>query len=75
MYLELNPSIPDTNGTEESVHISEVSLLQGFNHMQELFLGKMCSYYRGVLLRDGLVWIKFIPTSQIVEQLHGIVYI
>ena len=28
----------DTNGTEESVHISEVSLFQGLK--QELFLGK-----------------------------------
>ena len=30
-------SYPDTNGTGESVHISEVSLFQG---LQELFLGK-----------------------------------
>ena len=32
-----NLSNTDTNGTEESVHISEVSLFQGF---KKLFLGK-----------------------------------
>ena len=37
---ERNPSNLDTNGTEESVHISEVSLFQGSHCMQELFLGK-----------------------------------
>ena len=29
----------DTNGTEESVHISEVSLLKGLNCMRENVLG------------------------------------
>ena len=50
------PSNPDTNGTEESVHISEVSLFQGLNCMQELFLGKekvslleRCPHLWGVL--------------------------
>ena len=47
-----------TNGTEESVHISEVSSFQGLNCMQELFLGKekvslleKCPHFRGVLKR------------------------
>ena len=46
----------DTNGTEESVHISEVSLFQGLNCMQELFLGEekvslleRCPHFRSVL--------------------------
>ena len=49
-------SNPDTNGTEESVLISEVSLFQGLNCMQELFLGKekmslleRCPRFRSVL--------------------------
>ena len=33
-------SNPDTNGTEESVDISEVSLFQELNCMQKLFFGK-----------------------------------
>ena len=35
-----NSSNPGTSGTEESVHISVVSLFQGLNCMQEQFLGK-----------------------------------
>ena len=36
---------PDTNGTEESVHIREVSLFQGLNCMQKLLFGKeRCPY-------------------------------
>ena len=53
--IQWNSSNPDTNGTEESVHISEVSLFQGLL-MQELFLGKekvslleRCPHFRGVL--------------------------
>ena len=38
--IQWNSSNPDTSGREESVHISEVSLFQGLNHMQKLFLGK-----------------------------------
>ena len=40
-------SNPDTNGTEESVLIREVSLFQGLNCMQEQFLEKE----KGVLIR------------------------
>ena len=35
-----NSSNPDTNGAEESVLISVVSLFQGLNCLQDLFLGK-----------------------------------
>ena len=38
--LKWKSSNPDTNGTEESVNISEVSLFQRLNCMQELFFGK-----------------------------------
>ena len=50
----------NTNGTEESVRISEVSLFQGLNCMQELFVEKEkgvpireVSSFQGVL-RGGL---------------------
>ena len=39
-YVQWNLYNPDTNGTEESVHISEVSLFRGLNCMQGLFSGK-----------------------------------
>ena len=39
---------PDTKETDESVHISEVSLFEEFNCMQELFLGN--PYVREVSL-------------------------
>ena len=41
-------SDPNTAGTEESVRISEVSLFQGLNYPQELFLGER----NGVLIRE-----------------------
>jgi hypothetical protein len=41
--IHWNSSNPDTNGTEESVHITEVSLFQGLNRMQEQFLGEKVS--------------------------------
>ena len=51
-----NSSNPDTSGTEISVHISEVYVLQGLNCMQELFFGKekvslleRCPHFGGVL--------------------------
>ena len=43
-----SPSNPDTNGTEKIVHISEMSLFQGLNFMQELFLGEG----KGALIRE-----------------------
>ena len=50
------PLIQTPKGTEESVHISELSLFQELNCMQELFLGKekvsllgRCLHFRGVL--------------------------
>ena len=55
-FLQWNSSNLDTNETEESVRISEVSLFQEFNCMQELLLGKekvslleRCPRFRGVL--------------------------
>ena len=49
------PLIQTPKGTEESVHISELSLFQELNCMQELFLGKekvsllgRCLHFRGV---------------------------
>ena len=42
------PSDMNTNGTEESVHIREVSLFQGLNCMQEQFLEKE----KGVPIRE-----------------------
>ena len=59
--IQWNSPNPDSNETEEIVHISEVSLFQGLNFMQELFLEKQkvsllerCSHSgcpkRGVLL-------------------------
>ena len=51
-----NSSNPDTSGTEKSVHISEVYVLQGLYCMQELFFGKekvslleRCPHFGGVL--------------------------
>ena len=56
VMIQWNPSNPDTSGTEESVHISELSSFQGLNCMQEIFLGgkkvsllERCPYFRGVL--------------------------
>ena len=42
--------IPLTNGTEERVLIREVSLFQGLNCMQELFLGKV--FFREVSMQE-----------------------
>ena len=56
MIIEWNSSNLDTNGTEESVNISEASLFQRLNCTQELILGKekvsilgKCPHFRGVL--------------------------
>ena len=40
IYIQWNPSNSDTSRTEESVCISEVSLFQGLNFLQEMLLGK-----------------------------------
>ena len=51
--LQWNSSNPYTNGTEESVHISEMSSFQGLNYMQEPFSWnekvERCPHFRGVL--------------------------
>ena len=55
IYIQWNPSNPDTNGTELQ---SQMSLFQGLNCMQELFFGErkcvlfrriMSSFHTGVL--------------------------
>ena len=43
--MQWNSSNPDTNGTEESVHISEVSLFQG----EKKSLLKRCPHFKNVL--------------------------
>ena len=59
--IQWNPSNPDTNGTEESVDISEVTLFQGLNHIQELFVEKGVPI-QGVL-REGFYCIIYIYTT------------
>ena len=45
LYAVEPSSNPDTNGTEESVHISEVSLLQRVElHTRDILEGKRCPY-------------------------------
>ena len=54
--IQWSPSNPDTNGTEESVDISEVTLFQGLNHIQELFVEKGVPI-QGVLRGGVLLYI------------------
>ena len=56
--MQWNPSNLDTNGTEESVRISEVSLFHGKLHARtvlgerEVFLLERCPRYRSVLIES-----------------------
>ena len=47
-HVQWNLSNPDTNGTDQSVIVSEVSSVQGLKRMQEWYLG----WEKAVLFRE-----------------------
>ena len=66
--VEWNPSNLDTNGTEESVHISELSPSRGAklnpNGKEKVSLLERCPYSRGVLREVPGVLIREVPSFQ-----------
>ena len=56
IHVQLNPSNPDTNGTEEIVHVSEVSLFQVV--AQHCFFGEVGVLITGVSPLQGYPYRK-----------------